>query len=156
MQRAGTRKKIVFALVVTTFFFLALELLLALAGVSPLIDQPDPLVGLAESLPLFVEDKDDPAELATATNKLAYFNPQSFPAIKETGTRRVFCLGGSTTFGRLTMTAPRLPGWLREFLPLADPGTSLGCDQCGGGQLRQLPGFAAVSEANCWTWSRTW
>jgi len=53
----GSWKKLVFALVVTAGFFLALELVLAIAGVSPLLVQQDPLVGFAEALPLFVEDK---------------------------------------------------------------------------------------------------
>jgi tetratricopeptide (TPR) repeat protein len=144
-RRAGTRKKIVFALVVTTFFFLALELLLALAGVSPLIDQQDPLVGFAESLPLFVENESNPAELATATNKLAYFNPQSFPAIKETGTRRVFCLGGSTTFGRPYDDSTSFAGWLREFLPLADPAHRWEVINAGGVSYASYR-VAAVSE----------
>ena len=101
-QSAGPSrwKKLFFALVVTVGFFLALEIVLAIAGVSPFIVQQDPLVGFDESLPLFVEDQQDSALLTTATNKLAHFNAQSFPRTKAAGTRRIFCLGGSTTHGR--------------------------------------------------------
>ena len=118
---ARTWKKAVFALVVTCCFFLALELVLALAGVTPLIRQYDPFSGFSGSLPLFVEDASDPASRTTAKNKLAYFNPQSFPRDKATRTRRVFCLGGSTTYGRPYNDSTSFAGWLREFLPLADP-----------------------------------
>ena len=50
-RQVGMKKKFIFALLVTGCFFLVLEILLALAGISPLIDQQDPLVGFAESLP---------------------------------------------------------------------------------------------------------
>ena len=120
-SRVGTWKKVVFALVVTGCFFLALELVLALAGITPLIKQQDPFSGFAGAMPLFVEDSREPARRTTATNKLAYFNSQSFSETKAAGTRRVFCLGGSTTYGRPYNDTTSFAGWLRELLPLADP-----------------------------------
>ncbi|MFP6751614.1 MAG: SGNH/GDSL hydrolase family protein, partial [Pirellulaceae bacterium] len=139
------RKKFIFALLVTGCFFLVLEILLALAGISPLIDQQDPLVGFAESLPLFVEDEENPTRLVTATNKLAYFNPQSFPATKAAGTRRIFCLGGSTTHGRPYDDRTSFAGWLREFLPLADPAQHWEVINAGGVSYASYR-VAAVSE----------
>lgn len=120
-SRVRTWKKVVFALVVTGCFFLALELVLALAGITPLIKQQDPFSGFTGAMPLFVEDSREPARRTTATNKLAYFNSQSFSETKAAGTRRVFCLGGSTTYGRPYNDTTSFAGWLRELLPLADP-----------------------------------
>ncbi len=139
------KKKFIFALLVTGCFFLVLEILLALAGISPLIDQQDPLVGFSESLPLFVEDEENPTRLVTATNKLAYFNPQSFPATKAAGTRRIFCLGGSTTHGRPYDDRTSFTGWLREFLPLADPAHRWEVINAGGVSYASYR-VAAVSE----------
>ena len=146
-QSAGPSrwKKLFFALVVTVGFFLALEIVLAIAGVSPFIVQQDPLVGFDESLPLFVEDQQDSALLTTATNKLAHFNAQSFPRTKATGTRRIFCLGGSTTHGRPYDDATSYAGWLRELLPLADPAHHWEVINAGGVSYASYR-LAAVSE----------
>ncbi len=138
-------KKLIFAFLVTGCFFLGLEFLLALAGISPLVDQQDPLVGFADSLPLFVKDEDNPTSLVTATNKLAYFNLQSFPATKAAGTRRIFCLGGSTTHGRPYDDRTSFAGWLREFLPLADPAHRWEVINAGGVSYASYR-VAAVSE----------
>ena len=36
-------------------------------------------------------------------------------------TYRIFCLGGSTTYGRPYNDTTSFAGWLRELLPVADP-----------------------------------
>ncbi len=45
---------------------------------------------------------------------------------------RVFCLGGSTTFGRPFDDRTSFPAWLRQLLPLADPGKRWEVINAGG------------------------
>jgi len=107
---------------VTVLFFVALEFILRGAGVQPILLSDDPFVGFAENVPHFVQQaqEDGPALRVTAPNKLRWFNPQEFPAQKAAGTYRIFCVGGSTTFGRPYTDATSYCGWLRAFLQAAD------------------------------------
>lgn len=115
------RTKFFYGLLVSGVFFLACECLLVIAGVEPALNDADPFVGFESSIPLFVEQTQHGREyLQTAANKLRYFNPQQFPKHKLDNTCRVFCVGGSTTFGRPYDDRTSFPGWLRELLPLAD------------------------------------
>ena len=59
--------------------------------------------------------------MVTAENKLSLFNAQHFPRKKAAGTFRIFCLGGSTTYGHPYDDKTSFPGWLRELLPVVDP-----------------------------------
>lgn len=99
-------------------FFTLLEGGLALIGVKPALEAKDPFVGFASNVPLFVRDGD---RMKTASNRRDFFNAQSFSAAKAPGTVRIFCLGGSTTYGRPYDDATSFCGWLRELLPEADP-----------------------------------
>ncbi|MFT5106384.1 MAG: tetratricopeptide (TPR) repeat protein [Verrucomicrobiales bacterium] len=113
------RKKLIFSALVLVVFFGLLELVLLAFGVKPLTYEDDPHVGFASSIPLFVKDG---AQMVTAANKIKWFNEQSFPRKKSGDAQRVFCLGGSTTFGRPFHDTTSFCGWLREYLPVADPG----------------------------------
>ena len=113
------RKKILFAAIATMLFFAASELCLYLAGIQPAIER-DPFVGFAKHLPLFVESSDKPGIVHTAPNKLRWFNEQAFARKKPANTYRIFCLGGSTTYGRPYDDSTSFSGWLRELLPAAD------------------------------------
>ncbi len=113
-------KKLLFSALATVLFFAGVELLLAAAGVEPVLYRDDPYVGFSSLVPHFVTAA-DPARLETANNKLRLFNPQSFARDKGDGVTRVFCLGGSTTYGRPYGDATSFCGWLRELLPAADP-----------------------------------
>ena len=127
-------KKSALGLAVVTLFFVAVEGILWIAGVTPLNEKTDPYVGFAGYAPLFVETttpEGDPA-FRTADAKFDWFNQQRFPARKAEGVRRVFCLGGSTTYGRPYDDATSFCGWLREFLPAADPGTAWEVINAGG------------------------
>jgi tetratricopeptide (TPR) repeat protein len=119
--RLPWRKKLVFALATTLIFFALLECGLWLAGVKTIAAGDDPYVGFAGNLPLFVPETDADGRIwmTTAPNKLAWFNPQRFPRVKEPGTRRVFCLGGSTTYGHPYDDTTSFAAWLRELLPPA-------------------------------------
>ena len=57
----------------------------------------------------------------TSHNKIRWFNLQRFPARKAEGVTRIFCIGGSTTYGRPYDDRTSFCGWLRLFLPLVDP-----------------------------------
>ncbi|MGK0185305.1 MAG: tetratricopeptide (TPR) repeat protein [Verrucomicrobiales bacterium] len=112
-------KKVLFSAVTTIVFFVGLELMLSLFGVRPLLYDDDPHVGFASNVPLFVDGK--AGKFVTAPNKIRWFNPQQFPQEKAAKVRRVFCVGGSTTYGRPYSDATSFCGWLREYLPAADP-----------------------------------
>ncbi len=103
-------------------FFLLLEGGLALFGVKPALQTEDPFVGFASNAPLFVPapGANGGQILTTASNKKDFFNKQSFPQEKGPGTYRIFCLGGSTTYGRPYDDTTSFAGWLRELLPTAD------------------------------------
>ena len=105
----------------TASFFLFVEGLLAFLRFDSVLAHQDPFVGFESSVPLFVEQiENDNAYLQTAENKLAFFNSQRFPKQKADNVTRIFCLGGSTTYGRPYDDTTSYAGWLRELLPIAD------------------------------------
>ncbi len=116
-------KKALFSLLATVLFFTLLEAGLAVAGIGTRPALEDPFLGFASSAPLFAEgtDADGQPVLATAAGKRGFFNVQQFRRDKPPGTYRVFCLGGSTTYGRPYADATSFCGWLRALLPAADP-----------------------------------
>ena len=120
---------------IVIFLFL-LEGGLALLGVKPALQTEDPFVGFASNVPLFVPaPKPAPGGgqlMVTAANKQNYFNIQSFPRQKRPGTYRIFCLGGSTTYGRPYNDATSFSGWLRALLPKADDGKEWEVINAGG------------------------
>lgn len=122
-------KKALFSVIMAALFFGLLELVLLVVGVKPLLYEDDPYVGFAGSIPLFVEDG---KQMVTARNKIKWFNEQQFPAKKGSKTRRIFCMGGSTTYGRPFFDDTSFCGWLREYLPAADPSQSWEVINAGG------------------------
>jgi tetratricopeptide (TPR) repeat protein len=116
-------KNIAFSLIVVVAFFGALESLLALLGVTPVLLTEDPLVGFAENIPQFTETTraDGTVVMATANNKNGLFNYQEFRKQKDSNSYRIFCMGGSTTYGRPYADRVSFCGWLREYLRAADP-----------------------------------
>jgi len=113
---------IVLPLASILIFFLLLEGGLALFGVKPALQAEDPFVGFSSSYPLFVPAPGPGGNeiMTTAANKLGFFNQQSFLRQKPAHTFRIFCLGGSTTYGRPYNDTSSFAGWLRELLPVAD------------------------------------
>jgi tetratricopeptide (TPR) repeat protein len=116
-------KNLLFTLIIVVGFFATTELVLALAGVRPLLLSEDPLVGFAENIPQFIKARrKDGAEMyITPDNKLTLFNFQAFPVHKDKNAYRIFCVGGSTTYGRPYMDPLSFCGWLRWYLLAADP-----------------------------------
>ncbi|MEZ4415900.1 MAG: tetratricopeptide repeat protein [Gemmatimonadota bacterium] len=127
-------KQSAFGLAVALVFLLVMEGLLYLAGVKPLQERSDPLVGFAGYSPLFVEASTPDGErvFETASTKFNWFNQQQFPVPKAAGVQRVFCLGGSTTYGRPYEDRTSFCGWLRAFLPAVDPGKRWEVINAGG------------------------
>lgn len=128
-RRLTLRKKLIFAAVTVIGFFLSLELLLVAVGVRPWYVLHDPYVGFQPGLPLFVRDGD---RWHTNPAKLAFFNDQSFPVQKGPRTYRVFCLGGSTTFGHPYDHRTSFSGWLNARLRDANPDRDWEAINCGG------------------------
>ena len=116
-------KGAILSLVAIGLFFGFLEGILALVGVRPTLLHEDPFVGFVSNVPLFVPEMNSEGRqiLTTAANKQSNFNRQQFYKKKPAGTYRIFCLGGSTTYGRPYNDLTSFAGWLRELLPRADP-----------------------------------
>lgn len=116
-------KNVLFTFIIVTGFFGASELILASMGVTPVLLTDDPFVGFAENVPQFVETTapDGSVILKTANNKRGLFNYQEFPKEKAGNSYRIFCMGGSTTYGRPYYDKVSFCGWLREYLQAADP-----------------------------------
>lgn len=140
------RKRLAYGLLVTSAFFVILEVGLALFSVRPASQHDDPFVGLEHTLPLYVATNvpsssasrldssglDSATRRTTAPNRLRYFNEQSFLDPKPSGTYRIFCLGGSTTYGRPYDDSTSSAGWLRAYLSLADPSRDYEVINAGG------------------------
>jgi tetratricopeptide (TPR) repeat protein len=122
------------AAVTTVAFFAILEGGLALFGVQPHRYASDPYVGFASTSPLFVEATaaNGTPIWRTARDKWSLFNLQEFPRTKEVGVTRIFCVGGSTTFGRPYDDATSFCGWLRELLLEAAPDQPFEVINAGG------------------------
>jgi len=123
-----------FTLIIVVVFFGTAELVLALAGVRPLLLAEDPFVGFAGNVPQFVEHTrpDGAVVLRTAENKRFLFNDQEFPKEKAPGTYRIFCMGGSTTYGRPYFDELSFCGWLRAYLRAAAPARNWEVINTGG------------------------
>ncbi len=127
-------RRLIFSLIPVGLLLLLIEGLLALAGVQPVTEVRDPYVGFANQSPLFEEITNGPTAgtMSTAYPKLVWFNQQSFPRVKPAGTKRIFCLGGSTTFGRPYSDPTSYVGWMRELLAVADTSSKWEVINAGG------------------------
>ncbi|TWU56539.1 Tetratricopeptide repeat protein [Rubripirellula tenax] len=108
--------------------------MLALLGLSADRLTTDPYVGFSSTMPLMVETADDvgTTTMVTSPTKLRWFNSQSFAVPKPDHVKRVFCVGGSTTFGRPFDDATSYCGYLRRLLPYVDPATQWEVINAGG------------------------
>lgn len=122
-SRLSGWKTALFSVLVPLVFFVLLEGLLALLGIEPRAYENDPYVGFSSTAPLFTEhlQPDGRTMLRTAPNKFLLFNPTQFPRTKASNTFRIFCTGGSTTYGRPYTDSTSFCGWLRQFLATLDP-----------------------------------
>ena len=99
-SRQGAGRRLA-ALGVGTALLLLVELGLRLAGFGGPGHRPDPFAGFAATEPLFVPaTRADGREVfRTRQDRIGPFNAQEFSRIKAPNTVRLFCLGGSSTFG---------------------------------------------------------
>ena len=83
----------------------------------------DPYLGFEEIYPLFGvrETSNGKSVYATNPNKLKLFNYQEFTLPKPPGVFRIFCFGGSTTYGRPLRAPTAYPHWLEILLNAMDP-----------------------------------
>ena len=127
-------RKAMYGLGIAALFFLLLEGVLMMLGIQPMHREQDPFVGFSGHVPLFLETTAPGGErfLQTAKVKANYFNEQRFTRKKADGGYRIFCLGGSTTYGRPYDDLTSFAGWLRALLPKVDPATSWEVINCGG------------------------
>lgn len=103
-----------------------------LLRIEPLALSRDSMMRIAPGSPLFVPSPEDPEILTTAPAKLKPFNLQSFRKAKGPGTKRIFCLGGSTTYGHPFDDRASFCNWLRHMLPLADSSSGWEVINAGG------------------------
>lgn len=116
------KKRLILSAFTTVSFFVILEIGLAVVGIRPAVNTDDPFVGFSGYAPLMAHStaEDGTAILTTAENKRNWFNVQSFPKVKAPRTKRIFCMGGSTTYGHPFFDSTSFSGWMREFLPVHD------------------------------------
>jgi len=133
-MQLSIRKKLLFSVISTLAAFALLELLLVFVGVNPVTSLEDPFVGFSQQVPLMEASKDADGQeiMSTAKSKLTWFNAQSFPKKKPANTYRIFCLGGSTTYGHPYWDPTSYSRWLREFLPVIDPSQKFEVINAGG------------------------
>lgn len=115
-------------------FFITLELLLFVMGVSTNTTYRDPSAGFSQQVPLLELSNNAEGEpiLTTAANKESWFNLQSFPRKKPSDCKRVFCVGGSTTYGRPFSDSASYVRWVRELLHEIQPDVEWEVINAGG------------------------
>ncbi|MBC8870244.1 MAG: tetratricopeptide repeat protein [Planctomycetes bacterium] len=128
-RKLSWRKKALFTIVTLLVFFVLAELLLALLGVDPARHRSDPFVGFEPGVPLFVREGE---RYTTNPLKQSFFNQQSFPARKSSKAYRIFCLGGSTTYGHPYDHRAYFGTWLEAMLEEVAPDRQWEIVNCGG------------------------
>ena len=107
--------------------FLVLEAGLRLAGIQSTTH--DPFAEFGGGVPAFVRAGD---KYLTNPGREPYLARQSFTVTNPTGTRRVFCFGGSTVHGRPFQPATAFPAWLEIELDHRAPAHDWEVINCGG------------------------
>jgi len=120
---------VVFGLAVCLAFFATLEIALRVANFPPMDPAEDPYVGFSGSKPLYVV-KDGMA--STAAYKLKAFNEASFSVPKRPNTMRVFCFGGSTTYGHPFDGRTSFSRWIEDLLKASSPEKNFEVINAGG------------------------
>lgn len=114
---------------ICVLFFVLVELLLRILGIPSRHPAEDPFVGFSGVHPLYTV-KDGTA--STAPDRLRYFNQVSFAVNKPVGALRIFCLGGSTTYGRPFDGRSSFGKWLEDLLKASIPQRTVQVINAGG------------------------
>ena len=111
--------------------FVVVEVVCCLLSVGePQLDD-DPFVGFSSLQPLFEENASG-GRFVTAKSRLKFFSFEEFAATKPAGTKRIFCLGGSTVKGRPFSKETSFTTWLQLALQEAQPDDGWEVINCGG------------------------
>ena len=112
-------------------FFVVVEVACCVFGVGDRQPDDDPFVGFSKVQPLFeINSSDD--RFVTAKSRLKFISREEFPVTKRSGTRRIFCLGGSTVKGRPFSKETSFTTWLELALEQAQPDQHWEVINCGG------------------------
>lgn len=128
-RRLSWRRKLCYSFVPATIFFLLLEFSLAFLDVAPVRDTRDPFVGFDPGVSLFIRQGE---QYTTNPLKQGFFNQETFPVAKSSQTFRIFCLGGSTTFGHPYDRRTYFGSWLQTYLEATAPQRKWEIVNCGG------------------------
>ena len=113
-----------------------LEGVLFLLGYGTTYEREDPFLGFQSTSTLF--EKRVLAEATCETlyvtrkSKLQWFNAQQFCLPKPSNVYRIFCFGGSTTYGRPYFFKTSFSNWLEVLLQSVDPLTDYEVINVGG------------------------
>ena len=112
----------------------AIELLLRGIGFGAPGHRPDPFAGFAASEPLFVREVGPAGEIffRTRDDRVGPFHPSRFTAVKPPGTIRIFCLGGSATYGFPLVEELAFCSVLGDALDRSHPEYHFEMINCGG------------------------
>ncbi|MFV0444644.1 MAG: tetratricopeptide repeat protein [Planctomycetaceae bacterium] len=92
---------------------------------------PDPFVGFSAIHPLFEVDAERSLH-RIAPSRRKFFAYDSFPLDKPTGSRRAFCLGGSTVKGEPYSIPTAFTTWLELAINVGEPDHPWDVINCGG------------------------
>jgi len=111
-------KKPLLAILLGLVIIVAFDLLLGLFPLPGDSADDDPYLGFSSLSPVYESYRaDDGSErMRTRPVKQKWFNEQDFPARKAPGTRRIFTLGGSTTYGHPYLNRTSFSGFLQRLL----------------------------------------
>ena len=96
-SKLSRARKLLFSALTCVSFFALLELGLKVAGVPTRIEREDPFRGFSGLVNVF--QREGPIYRTQPTTRGVTFNDQSFLAAKPSNGFRLFCLGGSSSFG---------------------------------------------------------
>lgn len=122
-------KDFAYGIIICLSFFVLVELTLRLTGVRPAAVSDDPFVGFYGLTPLYdVQD----GVATTSPCKLPMFNDVRLTVKKPPRTVRIFCFGGSTTYGQPYDGRSAFPRWLQDLLQASCPDTHFEVINSGG------------------------
>jgi Flp pilus assembly protein TadD/lysophospholipase L1-like esterase len=116
-------------LLVCFLFFFLVEVVLRLAGVSTRDPAEDPFIGFSSIQSLFNVEN---GVAKVSPPRLRYFNDVSFPVQKSSETMRIFCFGGSTTYGHPFDCRTSFSRWLQDLLQASAPEKNFEVINVGG------------------------
>ncbi len=109
--------------------FAAMELGLRVAWTHQPAHISDPFLDCSQLSPLFELHGDI---YRTSADRLKLFESTQFQSKKGSDTKRIFCLGGSTTQGEPYKHPTAFPAWLQVNLQLIEPTQRFEIVNCGG------------------------